>query len=59
MQSILEHDPNSKEAEFILGRILEIKGLLRKARKYFEKVLKKDYKHSGAVAALQRLNKKS
>ena len=59
VRTILKHDANSKEAEFILGRILEVKGLLKEAGKHFHKVLKKDYQHSGALAALERLSKKS
>ena len=56
---ILAHDVYSTDAEFVLGRILELKGSLKEARYYFHRVLKKDYRHSGARDALQRLDKKS
>lgn len=56
---ILAHDVYSKDAEYVLGRILELKGSLKEARHYFHEVLKKDYMHSGARESLQRLNKKS
>lgn len=55
----LEHDAYNKEAEFILGRILELKGLMKEARQHFHHVLKRDYQHSGAQAALKRLNKEA
>ena len=56
---ILAHDVYSKDAEYALGRILEVKGSLKEARHYFHQVLKKDYRHTGARDALQRLNKKA
>ena len=56
---ILAQDVYNTDAEFVLGRILELKGSLKEARYYFRQVLKKDNKHSGARDALQRLNKKS
>ena len=56
--TVLEHDSSNKEAEYVLGRILEVKGLLIQARKHFHQVVKTDYQHSGAKAALQRLDKK-
>ena len=55
---VLTHDVFNKEAEYILGRILELKGSLKEARHYFHQVLKKDYLHSGAKVALERLNSK-
>lgn len=55
----LRHDANSKDGEFILGRILEIKGSLKEAREHYHKVLKMDYRHSGALSALQRINNKT
>ena len=59
MRYILARDVYSADAEFVLGRILELKGSLKEARYYFKQVLKKDNKHSGSRDALQRLNKKS
>ena len=59
MRLALRHDANSKDGEFILGRILEIKGSLKGARKHFHKVLKMDHQHSGALSALQRINNKT
>ncbi|KAL9965732.1 hypothetical protein ACROYT_G029574 [Oculina patagonica] len=56
---ILAHDVYSKDAEYVLGRILELKGSLKEARHYYHEVLKKDYMHTGAREGLQRLNKKS
>jgi len=56
---ILAHDVYSTDAEFVLGRILELKGSLKEARYYFNQVLKKDHRHNGARDALQRLNTKS
>ena len=58
MRYILARDVYSADAEFVLGRILELKGSLKEARYYFQQVLKKDNKHSGSRDALQRLNKK-
>ena len=59
MRLALRHDANSKDGEFILGRILEIKGSLKEAREHYHKVLKMDYRHSGALSALQRINNKT
>ena len=59
MRLALRYDANSKDGEFILGRILEIKGSLKEAREHFHKVLKMDYRHSGALSALQRINNKT
>ena len=56
---ILAQDVYNTDAEFVLGRILELKGPLKEARYYFYQVLKKDNNHSGARDALQRLNRKS
>ncbi|XP_015748501.1 PREDICTED: transmembrane and TPR repeat-containing protein 4-like [Acropora digitifera] len=56
VRSLLKYDPNSKDAEFLLARILEAKGLFKEARKYFHQVLRKDHQHIGAKTALQRLN---
>ena len=58
MRLALRHDANSKDGEFI-GRILEIKGSLKEAREHYHKVLKMDYRHSGALSALQRINNKT
>ena len=56
---ILARDVYSTDAEYALGRILELKGSLKEASHYFHQVLKKDYRHSGARDALQRLIKKN
>ena len=58
MRYILARDVYSADAEFVLGRILELKSSLKEARYYFQQVLKKDNEHSGARDALQRLSKK-
>ena len=55
---ILAQGVYSKDAEYVLGRILELKGSFKEARHYFHKVLKKDYRHTAAREGLQRLNKK-
>lgn len=55
---VLAHDEYNINAEYILGGILELKGLLKQARHYFLDVLKKDHLHKGAITALQRIAKK-
>lgn len=37
-RTVLEHDSTNKEAEYVLGRILEVKGFLKEARKHFHQV---------------------
>lgn len=58
VRALLKYNPESKEAEFVLGRILEVKGFLKEARQRFQQVLRKDSTHSGAIAGLQRLSTK-
>ncbi|XP_068685859.1 protein O-mannosyl-transferase TMTC4-like [Montipora foliosa] len=58
VRTVLKYDANSKEAEFLMGRILELKGLFKEARKHYYRVLKKDHQHGEAMAALQRLSSK-
>ena len=58
VRTVLKYDANSKEAEFLMGRILEMKGLFKEARKHYYRVLKKDHQHGEAMAALQRLSSK-
>ena len=56
-RALLTRDKYNEGAEFVLGKVLEQRGLLKEAKHLYKQILKKNHSHTGARMSLNGLVK--